>query len=78
MPNEGGPGDTCRETATVTVGMVVEVAPVLVGAIVMSPLNGLEIGSSVARTVGSMVTKICVTDPDSATPLVVRFGGKPV
>src|SRR5579864_7879193 len=56
--------------------MVDAVEPVDVGASEMTPLKGLDTGSRVASTVGSTVTKIWITEPEIATPLVVRLGGK--
>ena len=49
-----------------------------VGVIVIVPVKGLLIGSSAASVVASSDTKICSTEPDSATPLVVRLGGRPL
>src|SRR6267154_4851876 len=74
----GAPGETWSVTATGTLVLVEEPDVALVGAIVIVPLKGLAIGSSVANTVGSTETKICATEPESATPLVVRLEGKPL
>jgi len=61
-------------TAAVVEPGVVEPA----GVMVIAPLKGLVNGSSVANTVGSIDIKIFVTEPERATPLVVRLGGKPL